>query len=195
MSLPAIIAPLAEAFSAIGSMGSGLSAALSVGTTAVGFMAQSAEANAQAAANEAANESARQQTISDYDQIAMRGKQEKAAADAKLFQTKIEQKKAVASAEASASEANIGGLSINALLTDIYGQEARIRDGVNQNLEATTNEIRNMGTSTARNFKNTINTRPAVNRPSLAGAFLEAGTGILGAYKDDLRTAARVNKK
>lgn len=193
MSLPAILAPLKAAFGAIGSMGSTLQAALAVGTTAANYSAQSAAAKAETAAIANANEEARKQTITDYDQITRRGQQEKDAAGAKLFQTTLDRKKAVASAEASASEANVGGLSVTALLTDIYGQEARIRDGVNQNLDYTKAELDGMADGVAQNYRNTLLTRPTVSKPSKVGALFEAGTGIYGAYKDDLRTASKVN--
>lgn len=193
MSLPAIIAPLKAAFASIGALGSTLQAGLALGTTAVNFAAQNSAAKAETAAIAAANEEARKQTISDYDQITRRGQQEKEAAGAKLFDTNLQRKKAVASAEASASEANIGGLSVTALLTDIYGQEARIRDGVNQNLDYTKAELDGMADGVARGYKNTLLTRPTVSKPSKIGALFEAGTGIYGAYKDDLRTSAKVN--
>jgi hypothetical protein len=194
MSLPALIAPLKAAFGALGSLGSTLQAGLALGSTALNFTAQNQAAKAESAAIAAANEDARQQTISDYDQITRRGQQEKEAAGAKLFQTSLDRKKTVSRAEASASEGNIGGLSVTALLTDIYGQEARIRDGVNQNLEATKAELDTTAANTARSLKNTLATRPSVSKPSKFGALLEAGTGIYGAYKDDLRTSARVNR-
>jgi hypothetical protein len=195
MSIPLVLAGIKSAMAAVGGLGATLQAGLAVGSTALSYMGASAQAKSENAAIETANNTARQQAISDYDQITLRGQQEKASASSKMFDTQIDRKKAVASASASASEAGVGGLSVDALLTDIYGNEARIRDGVNQNLESTKSELDNMSTTTARNLTNTIQSRAPVSKPSLTGALLEAGTGIYGAYKDNLRTTAKVNRK
>lgn len=191
MSFPA----LAPIFQAIGSIGTGLQAALSIGTTALGFAAEQQATSANNAAIEAANKTAQKQAISDYDQMTKRGKQETAAAAQKNFETSISTKKAVAVAKASASEGNVGGLSVESLLSDIYGQEARIRDGVNQNLEATQDELRNNKRSIGMNLKNTIASRPKSSGPSLIGAGLSAATGVVGAFQDDLRTRARIGDR
>lgn len=195
MSLPLLVPALQSAFAAIGSIGPMLQAGLAAGTTALGFVADSQAAKAQTAANVAANDSARVQAISDYDQMTLRANQEKAAGQQKISEAALNRKKAVARAEASASEGNVGGLSVTALLTDIYGQEARIRDGVNQNLEATGQQIAVEKTAIARNLKNTVQTRPPVQKPSLIGSVIEGGLGIANAYKDDLRTTARLTAK
>lgn len=194
MSLPAILPALKIAMGAMGGLGTALQAGLAVGSTAMNFAAQNAQASAEEAAIRSANENARQQTVANYDQITRRAQQETAAAGAKLQETAVARKKAVASAEASASEAGVGGLGVAALLTDIYGQEARIRDGVNQNLEATKAELDASAQDTALQYQNTLLTRPVPQRPSAMGALLEAGTGIFGAYKDNLRTSAKVDR-
>lgn len=179
---------------ALAAIGPALQSALSVGTTAVGFMAASASARAQNAAIDQANENARVQTITEYDQLTRVGQQERAAATQSMEEAQINRKKAVARAEVSAGEAGVSGLSINALLGDLYGQEARIRDSVNQNLENTEVQLGAERNSVAINQANLIASRPKVAGPSLIGATLEAGSGVYGAYKDDLRTKARINR-
>lgn len=191
MSLPLIMAPLSEAFAALGSIGSTLQAALAIGTTATGFIADKQRADAEEAAVAQANDEARKQAISDYDQITRRGQEEKQAAGAKQFEVTMDRKKTVARAEASASEAGIGGLSVTSLLSDIYGQEARIRDGVNMNLDAAQSELRNTADGIARNHKNVVTTRAPVSRPSLFGAVLQGASGVYGAFKDDLKVNAK----
>lgn len=190
MTIPAIL-PL---FSAIGQMGAGLSAALSVGTTALGYVAESKAAAAQNAANDTANANARVQAINSYDQITMAGRQETDAASQKLFDAQVSRKKAVASATASASEAGVGGLSVDSLLTDIYGQEARIRDGVNQNLQNTQAQQQADRDGVSLQLQNTISTRSYVQKPSLAGAVLSGVTGIAGAYKDKIKVTSNLSK-
>ncbi len=173
MSLP-VLAPL-------------LQSALSIGTTVVGYIGANQQAKQQTAMNNAANEQARIQTIDDYDQLTRVGTQEKNAASQKLQENETAAMKTRATAAASASEAGVGGLSVGSLLADIYGQEASIRDGVNQNLESTQAQLGSDRRSTQRSLQNTISTRPPVNKPSLAGALIEGATGVYGAYRDNLR--------
>jgi hypothetical protein len=155
-------------------------------------MGQKSQADAQSAANVEADNSARVQAISDYDQLTRAGLQEKAAGTQKISENQIAAKRAAASTSASASEAGISGLSVNSLLTDIYGQEARLRDGVNQNIEGSQQQMKTELENTNRSLRNTIATRAPVNKPSFGGAVLEGATGIFGAYKDDLRIKSKL---
>lgn len=184
MSLPMIVPALQSAFAAIGSMGAGLSASLAVGSTALNFLQAKGQASAQNEANAQANERARQYMIEDYDAMTLREQQEAAAASQKINQNQIESTKTAASARVAASAGGVSGLSVQALLGDIFGQEASIRDSVNQNLEATGQQYRTERESIRRNYQNTVNSRQPAQKPSLLGAALEAGTGIVGAYKD-----------
>lgn len=192
MSLPLLLAPLASAFEAIGAAGPLLQATLGLGTTALSFAGQTQMANSQQAAIDQANADARVQTISDYDQLTRVGQQERAAATQKTTANLIDTKRAAATASASASEAGVGGLSVVGLLSDIYGQSARIQDGVNQNIDNTQQQLGVDFANTQRGLKNTLNTRPAVNRPSLVGALMEGTTAIGSAYKDKLRVNSKL---
>lgn len=195
MSLPALIPLIQGATAAIGGAGAALQAALAVGTTALSYKAESNMAVAQQAALDQANENARVQTIDDYDQLTRVGQQERAGATQKNFETQIEAKKAAASVKASAGEAGVGGLSVTSLLTDIYGREASIRDGVNQNLENTGQQLAVEGKNINRAYRNTITTRSPVTKPSLAGAVVSGASGIFDAYKDNLRLKAKLGDK
>ena len=195
MSIPILAAAAKAATVAIGGMGAPLQAALAVGTTVAQYSAETNLAKAQEASIRQANEVARVQTIDDYDQLTRVGLQEKAAAAMKNHETEIEAKKARASVKASAGEAGVGGLSVTSLLTDIYGREASIRDGVNQNIEATGQQLAVERKNTNRNYVNTVNTRPSVSRPSATGAVLSGASGIFSAYKDNLRLKAQLNDK
>ena len=188
MSLPLIIPAIT---SAIGGMGSALSAALAIGTTVTGYNAQKNLAAQQQGAINQANEEARVQTIDDYDQLTRVGQQERAAATQKNFENSIAAKKAIASTKASAGEAGIGGLSVTSLLTDIYGREAAMRDGVNQNLENTQTQLATEGKAINRTYRNTLVTRPAVDKPSFAGAVIDGASGAFDAYKDELRVRSK----
>lgn len=192
MSLPLIFSGIQSALSAIGSIGPALQAALSIGSTAATFAVNKANANAQEAAIAQADNDARMQAISDYDQLTRVGMQERAAATGKITENAIATKKAVASATASAGESNVGGLSVTALLTDIYGQSARIQDGVNQNVENANAQLQTDFANTGRGLKNTIMTRPQVQKPSLIGALIEGTSGVVNAYKDTIKVKSKL---
>jgi hypothetical protein len=187
MSIPLITAAVTKAFGALGAMGSGLQAALSVGTTLMGYQADRQMAKAENAAIAQANESAREQMVSNNDQLAKQADQAKAQATTKIVDIEREAKRRAATASVAAGEAGVTGLSVDALLADLYGQAGGMRDGVNQNLEAQSNEIARGYEENARSYKNTVQSRAKSPKPSLLGAGLRVFTGIADAYKDDLR--------
>lgn len=194
MSLPVIGAALKSAFAAIGSIGSGLQAALSIGTAATGFLSAKGQAEAQEEANEQADERARQYMIEDIDQTTRMAQQEAAAATQKKGQNQIEARKTAASAQTAATAGGVSGLSVQALLGDIFGREASIRDSVNQNLENTGHQIDAERRSIGRGYETAINTRPQPQHPSLIGAGLEAATGVFDAYKDQWKVRGKTSQ-
>lgn len=192
MSFQLIPVALKTAFAAIGKIGAGVQAALAVGSTATSYLSAKGAAEAQNEANAQANERARQYMIEEYDQTSRMASQERAAATQRINQNQIEARKAAASAQVAATAGGVSGLSVNSLLADIYGQEASIRDSVNQNLENTGQQIAAERRGTRNRFTNTINTRPIAQKPSFLGATLDAATGVYGAYKDQLRVKSKL---
>lgn len=190
MSFPIIAAAMKTAFTAIGTYGSAISAGLAVGQTALSYQQANAMAKSQEAQNKATNDRARQYMIADMDNMTRAEQQAAAAAAQKQDANQINAAKTAATAKVAASQAGVSGLSVDALLGDIFGQEASIRDSVNQNLENTGLQMQQERESIARGFDNTVNTRPQPRHPSLLGAALEAGTGVIGAYKDQWKVSA-----
>lgn len=184
MSLPLIGAAIGKAFTAIGSIGAGLQAAISVGSVALSYAQAKGQANAMEQANDEANERARRYMIDDYDSMTRMQQQETAAAGQRVHQNQLEARKAAASAQVASTAGGVSGLSVDALLSDIWGQEASMRDAVVQNLEATGQQLGTERTSIQRNYETSINTRQSPQHPSLFGSVLEAGAGVVGAYKD-----------
>lgn len=184
MSLPMIATAIQKAFTAISSYGSLISSGLSVGSAALSYQQQTAQANAIEAQNAAANDRARMNMIADYDNMSRMEQQEAAAASQRMQENQINAAQTAATAQVAAGQSGVSGLSVDALLGDIFGQEASIRDSVNQNLENTGMQMREERASIARGYDNAVNTRSQPSRPSLFGTVLEAGTGVVGAYKD-----------
>lgn len=187
MSFPAAVPALQAAFSALKGAAPLIQSALAIGTTATSYLSAQGTAQAQAEANQKADERAVKYLTEDYDQVGKMALQERRAADEKNFQNSRDAMKARASAVTAAGEAGVSGLSVDALLGDISGQEARIRDGVNQNLEGTLDQLTVEARGLQRNTVNQMSTRPQPQRPSRLGALLEAGSGVYDAYKPRLR--------
>lgn len=191
MSLPAIGLAAKALFSAIGSAAPAIQAGLSIGSTALGFAQSSGQAAAMEEQNEQTREEARQYMIQDYDQTNRLLAQEKTAAGQRLEENQIEGAQTRATAKVAASAGGVSGLSVDALLGDIYGREASIRDSVNQNLENTTHQVGVERQGIYRQTLGTYRSLPVPQKPSLLGAALEGATGVYGAYKDKLRVRAK----
>ena len=193
MSIPIIGAAMKSAFAALGSAGAAIQSGLAIGTAGLNYMQAKGQAAAIEQSNAEANERARQYMIEDYDSLTRMEQQETAAASQRVNENQIEAKKAAASAQVAATAGGVSGLPVQALLGDIFGQEASIRDSVNQNLENTGQQINQERTSIQRGYTSTINTRQSAQNPSLLGATLEAGTGVIGAYKDQWKVRGKTS--
>lgn len=193
MSFPVVAAAMSKAFAAIGTYGSAIQASLAVGSAALSYLSASGQASAQAEANAQANERARQYMVEDMDATTRMGQQETAAASQRINENQIEATKAASSAQVAATAGGVSGLSVQSLLGDIFGQEASIRDSVNQNLENTGHQLAQERESIQRGYANTISTRPDASKPSFLGAVLEAGTGVVGAYKDQWKVRGKTS--
>lgn len=184
-------AAIKSTMATIGTYASTINAGLSVVGAGTSFLSAKGQAEGQEVANAQANERARESMISDMDNMTRMGQQETAAASDKLNQNQIEATKTAATARASAGAGGVGGLSVDALLGDIYGQEAAIRDSVNQNLENTGHQMASEREALGNSYVNTVMTRPQPQHPSLFGAVLDGATGVMSAYKDDLRVRSK----
>lgn len=192
MSLPAIIPVLKSALTITSKIAPAFQAAMAVGSVATNYLAGQAQADAQEENNRQAADRQRQYMIDDLDATTRMGQQEVTAASQKLQQNEVEARKAGATARAGAAAGGVSGFSVEALLSDLYGQEASIRDSVNQNLEATGAQINTERQSTYRGYQErAFSLNQPVSRPSLVGSVFEAGTGIYGAYKDHLRVSRK----
>lgn len=160
----------------------GVQGALALGSAAVGF----GQANAAAAASEQAAARQNQYLIDDYDQVAKMTTQEKAAAVQQIQKAEEDGLRTRATIKTAAGEGGVSGLSVAALLSDVYGQEARVRDGVNQNLEGTLDQLSAEKRGMQRNVTET-NRANAVARPSAIGAGLGLATDLYGIHRENMK--------
>ncbi|WP_322996964.1 hypothetical protein [Castellaniella sp.] len=109
--------------------------ALSVAGSVAGYSAAKQQADAQ---NQMYRDNARDANDAaenQYSALQHRALQERNAAGQKLFQSNIDGLKARSEARTSAGEAGVSGLSVNALLGDLWSQQARRDDATMQNFE------------------------------------------------------------
>lgn len=161
--------------------------AFEIGTAAVTVASTKGAADAQSEVNDIAKENAIEARNANYDQLMAMSKQETAAAEQQLRENDIEALKATERAKVAAGESGVTGLSVEALLADMYGKQARFTDNVNQNLENRQQQIAFERDNVDRAHQSTVNSLPIPERPNYMGAALKAGDGIFGAYNDYLK--------
>lgn len=128
--------------------------------------------------------SAQKAAVQNYAAIDQRIVQEQQAASTEVEQSVIEARKAAATTRVAAGEAGISGLSVDALLGDIYGASARHADNVNQQTEWTVQQLQREKEGIASNTQDRINSvsAPIIQRPNFLDLGLRIGSAALDSY-------------
>lgn len=164
-----------------------ISSAFTAANTVTDVMAQQENARIQTENNEVQAESIREATVANYDQLHLMSQQEKASAEQQIRENDVDALQATERAAVAAGEAGVTGLSVDALLRDMYGKQAKFTDNVNQNLENTNQQLEFEKKNTTRGSQSQLNQMTPVERPNYMGAALKGGSGIFGAYKTHLK--------
>lgn len=162
---------------------------LSVLKTASEVYGQRQQAKAQNAYNEQQAKNVMESYKANIDQTNLRQSQEQAAATQKINENNRAAEAAKAKALVSAGESGISGLSVDALLANLSGDQARYNDSVNQNYENASMEIDNQRKNAHINATSQINQLKTPQSPDYLGAALRIGTAVYD-YKNP-----RVNQK
>ncbi|WP_170381486.1 virion core protein, T7 gp14 family [Ruegeria atlantica] len=194
MSLPLILPALQTAVTAISTAAPAISAGLSVIGAASAYGQASAQAEAQAKTNANMEAIARTDMQDSVDQINLRQKQETEAATEQQIDHQNAANRAVASAKVGASGSGVTGFSVDALLGDLYGQHATNKDRINMNLENTTDQLNAERDALATNYTRTVASLPTPQKPSALGYGVQAGLGVMDAYKDKFKVIAEARK-
>ena len=112
-----------------------LGAVLSVAQAAVGFMGAQAQADAQNAAHEQNRLAAIAAANDKYASLNNKTIQERNAASQELLEKKIKAAQTRSTALVAAGQAGVSGLSVDAVLGDIFAQEGRQTAAIMQNFE------------------------------------------------------------
>lgn len=129
-------------------------------------------------------QSAQKAAVQNYAAIDQRIVQEQTAASKEVEQSVIEARKAAATTRVAAGEAGISGLSVDALLGDIYGASARHADEVNQQTEWTVQQLQREKEGIASNTQDRINSvqSPVISRPNFLDLGLRIGSTAVDSY-------------
>lgn len=154
--------------------------AVSAASTVSGYMAQSQAADQQNALYEANRKNAIAAHEDTNRALTNRQSQEMDAAAAEKFDVALDAKKARATNVVAAGEAGVSGLSVEALLREFSGREARYVDRVDENLDMSMAQLQDEKRASGFRTVDRINSVQRAVKPS----FLDAGLKIAGAGLD-----------
>lgn len=152
-------------------------ASLALGATTAGasFMGQRQQAKAQSAYQRQASIAEQQRALQEQRAIRMRQGQEQEATNREINEMSKKAREAVSTAQVSAGEAGVSGLSVDALLQDYENQSLAYNMGLTRQ-----QEMRDVQTGLAltdAGFR-TVNRQIGINQPVRKPSFLEGGLGV-----------------
>lgn len=163
--------------------------ALSVASTVAGVYGQQQQVKAQNAYNDQQAKNTMEAYRANLAQTNLTQSQEQAAATQKINENNRAAEAAKAKALVSAGESGISGLSVDALLADLSGEQARYNESVNQNYQNASMAIDNQRKNAQINAASQINQLKTPQSPDYLGAALRIGQAAYD-YKNP-----RVNSK
>ena len=149
--------------------------ALSVASTVAGVEGQRQQAKAQNAYNDQQAKNAMEAYRANLAQTNLQQSQEHAAATQKVNENNRAAEAAKAKALVSAGESGISGLSVDTLLADLSGEQARYNESVNQNYQNASMALDNQRTNAQVNAASQINSLKTPQSPDYLGAALRIG--------------------
>lgn len=132
-------------------------------------------------------ENAAQSTARTYSNINIKAQQEGQAAAQSQQQGEIDKAKAVASAEVAAAAGGVSGLSVDAVLRDIYAQAGRNEATADANLRMSRGYLQGELKSAEISGQSQINSMPIPEKPSAVPYLLNAFSSGLNAYSTKLQ--------
>ena len=165
------------------------SLALSIASTVAGVYGQQQQAKAQNAYNEQQAKNTMEAYRANIAQTNLMQSQEHAAASQKINENNRAAEAAKAKALVSAGESGISGLSVDALLADLSGEQARYNESVNQNYQNASMAVDNQRKNAQITAASQINQLKTPQSPDYLGAALRIGQDVYD-YKNP-----RVNQK
>ena len=156
---------------------------LNVAATVAGVYGQQQQAKAQKDYNDQQAKNTMEAYKANLEQTNLMQSQEHAAATQKVNENNRAAEAAKATALVSAGESGISGLSVDALLANLSGEQARYNESVNQNYQNASMAIDNQRTNAQVNAASQINSLKTPQAPDYLGAALRIG-GAIYDYKN-----------
>jgi vacuolar-type H+-ATPase subunit H len=160
-----------------------LGAVLGIAQAAVGFMGAKAQADAQNAAHEQNRLNAIQAANDKYASINNKAIQERHQASAELLEKKIKAAQARSKAVVAAGEAGISGLSVDAVMGDIFAQEGRQTAAIMQNFETRQHHNADEMTATYHQTVGRIHSVRTAASPSPLPYIIQGLSSAVGSFK------------
>lgn len=159
-----------------------IAATLGVAQTGMSYIGQQQAAKAQNEMVRQNQKAANANLVREYADVQTRQIQEEDAAAVQKQDISREARAARATTMAAAGEAGVSGLSIDALLADVYGKEATAKDRVSQNTGFTTQNLTREMDGLKAKAQDRINSMPWATGPSPLAAALKIGGIGLDSY-------------
>lgn len=156
---------------------------ISAATSALGFVGQAQQADAVNRANAENRRRIQQNLEAQYAETGRRMQQEQDAAGAQIQDAARATRASVARAEVAAGEAGVSGLTVDALLGELYGQDATARDRLNQNLDWTLQSLSTGQRGLRGQAEDSLGRIQDAAAPNPFGALLGIGGDMVGHYR------------
>jgi hypothetical protein len=160
----------------------GASLAMSGVQAVVGYQAANAQFDSQMDAYEQNAEAAAMSTANAYSTLNIRAQQEGQAHAQAAQASEIERARAVASTEVAAAAGGVSGLSVDAVLRDVYAQAGRNEATADANLRMSRDYLTGEMAATEANGQSQINSMPIPEKPSMVPFLLGGFSSALGSY-------------
>lgn len=159
-----------------------VAAALGTAQTVTGYIGERQAAAAQNAMVRENQRASNANLVREYADVQTRQIQEEDAAAVQKQDISREARAARATTMAAAGEAGVSGLSVNALLADVYGKETTAKDRISQNSGFTTSNLTREMDGLKAKAQDRINSMPWATGPSPFAAALKIGGVGLESY-------------
>ncbi|MCZ7973388.1 hypothetical protein O9X80_02610 [Agrobacterium salinitolerans] len=159
-----------------------VAAALGTAQTVTGYIGERQAAAAQNAMVRENQRASNANLVREYADVQTRQIQEEDAAAVQKQDISREARAARATTMAAAGEAGVSGLSVDALLADVYGKEATAKDRISQNSGFTTSNLTREMDGLKAKAQDRINSMPWATGPSPFAAALKIGGVGLESY-------------
>jgi hypothetical protein len=151
----------------------------------MGYMQQSAQAQAQNQMYKQNQQNAARATADAMRGTSMRQAQEQEAAAAQTFETNLQARSARATARVAAGEGGVFGNSVDSLLRDFFMREDRAVGNIERNTEMTVAQLQQEKVGQGWQYVDRVNSMQKAAPPSFADAAIRiagAGLGAAGQY-------------